>query len=222
MNGESGHVIRPTLVADQVYAVLEGWIMDGTLPAGEPLRIRRIAETVGTSVMPVREAIRRLTEAGLATTQPHRGAVVRTFTIAELINIYDVRTLLEVDAAEKGAPHLSERSVEQMEGACRRMLDAVEEGRVSDALDCDEEIIGTVYDAADNGVLMSMIETLWTQCRPYKVLGAQEAIDQGDGSLWEPQPALIEAVKRGDAGQARAITESSLLSARRRLERRLE
>ncbi|GAB3182612.1 GntR family transcriptional regulator [Nesterenkonia halophila] len=222
MDGDSGPVVQPTLVADQVYAALEGWIMDGTLPAGEPLRIQKISEMVGTSVMPVREAIRRLTEAGLASTQPHKGAVVRTFTIAELINIYDVRTLLEVDAAEKGAPHLSGRSIEQMEDSCRRMFEAVDEGRVSDALNCDEEIIGTVYDAAGNGVLMSMIENLWTQCRPYKVMGAQEAIDQGDGSLWEPQPALIEAVKHGDAERARSITERSLLSARRRLERRLE
>lgn len=212
---------RPTLVADQVYMDLERWILDGTLEAGRPLRIRDVAEKVGTSVMPVREAIRRLKEAGLVTTQPHKGAVVRAFTVGELIEIYEVRTLLESDAAERGVSHLSAADIEHMEVSCRRMLEAVEEGRVPEALDYDEQVIGALYAASGNSVLMSTIEMLWRQCRPYKVIGAEEAIEQGDESLWEPQPALIEAVKAGDVDGAREITDRSLASARRRLELRL-
>jgi DNA-binding GntR family transcriptional regulator len=52
--------VTPTLLTDQVYAVLHEAIISGELPAGSRLRIRDLAAQVGTSVMPVREAIRRL------------------------------------------------------------------------------------------------------------------------------------------------------------------
>ena len=58
--------LKPTLLTDQVYAVLHQAIVSGELPAGSRLRVRDIAAQVGTSVMPVREAIRRVEEAGLA------------------------------------------------------------------------------------------------------------------------------------------------------------
>ena len=214
--------VTPTLVADQVYEVLENAILTGKLEAGSPLRVRDMAAMVGTSVMPVREAIRRLEEAGLATRVPHRGAVVKTFTVAELIHIYDVRTTLEVDATRKGTPHVSKSDIRQMMTSLRRMQKAVDEGRIIDALDFDEELLRTLYRASGNPVLVNVIETLWLQCRPYKVIGATEALDKHDNSLWTPQPTLVDAVKAGDVEAATQITAESLASARRRLELRLE
>ena len=61
---------EPSLLADQVYAVIREAILNGEMPAGTRLRVRDLAEQVGTSVMPVREAIRRLEEAGLAERSP--------------------------------------------------------------------------------------------------------------------------------------------------------
>jgi DNA-binding GntR family transcriptional regulator len=101
------------------------------------------------------------------------------------------------------------------------MQRAVAEKRVSDALDDDEDLLRTLYSAGGNPVLMNVIETLWLQCRPYKVIGATEAIAQNDSSLWAPQPAILEAAKARDVGAATAITEQSLASARARLEKRL-
>ena len=72
--------------------------MSGELPAGARLRVRDLALQVGTSVMPVREAIRRLEEAGLAERVPHKGAVVRGLTLTELEHVYDVRILLKTEA----------------------------------------------------------------------------------------------------------------------------
>ncbi|MFD1210550.1 GntR family transcriptional regulator [Arthrobacter sp. GCM10027362] len=214
--------VTPTLVADQVYDVLRNAILTGELAGGTPLRVRDVAEMVGTSVMPVREAIRRLEEAGLATRlAAHRGAVVREFTVAELIHIYAVREILEVEAARRGAPNVDDEDIARMEAACARMQKAVAEGRVWDALDDDEDLLRTLYSAAGNPVLMDSIENLWLQCRPYKVIGATEAIANNDGSLWTPQPAILAAAKARDTAAAAALTEESLASARRRLEKRL-
>ncbi|WP_219816463.1 GntR family transcriptional regulator [Arthrobacter sp. 4R501] len=214
--------VTPTLVADQVYEVLENAILTGSLESGSPLRVRGLAAMVGTSVMPVREAIRRLEEAGLATRIPHKGAVVRTFTAAELIHIYDVRTILEVEAATQGAPQISRQDMRLMEAACGKMQKAVAEGRIIEALDLDEDVLKTLYRASGNPVLVSTIEQLWLQCRPYKVMGATEALAKNDNSLWTPQPALVQALLNGDTAAATTITADSLASALRRLELRLE
>lgn len=214
--------VTPTLVADQVYEVLENAILTGSLEPGSPLRVRDLAALVGTSVMPVREAIRRLEEAGLASRIPHKGAAVRTFTVTELIHIYDVRTILEVHAATQGASRVTRPDLGRMEASCAKMQKAVAEGRIIEALDLDEDVLRTLYRASENPVLVSTIEQLWLQCRPYKVIGATEALAKNDSTLWTPQPALVQALVAGDIDAATTITADSLASARRRLERRLE
>ncbi|MFF0990805.1 GntR family transcriptional regulator [Kocuria nitroreducens] len=222
MARQSKFTVTPMLMADQVYEALQQAIFAGDLAAGTPLRNQELADMVGTSMMPVREAIRRLEEAGLATRVPHKGAVVKKFTVEELIDIYDVRTTLEVEATRRGAGRVTDEHVRQMEEACALMQQAVAEHRVSEALDQDEAVLGTLYRAAGNAMAMTMMETLWRQCRPYKVIGATEALEHDDSSLWSFQPQLVEAARSRDVPAAVAVTEASLASARRRLEKRLQ
>ncbi|MBC7279618.1 GntR family transcriptional regulator [Nocardioides sp.] len=204
--------------ADQVYDGVAGRIFSGELRAGARLRIRDLAEDAGTSVMPVREAIQQLVKNGLAVSEPHRGARVREFTTRELIDIYDARSILEIEAVRRGAARVSRADIATMRAACERMYRAVVQVRVNDALDEDEKLLRTVYAASGNPVIMDLIEQLWIQCRAYKVMGATAAIQHQDASLWEPQPALIEAIERGDTTLATAITRESIAAARTRLE----
>lgn len=222
-DGAGGTGFRPrgvasALVADQVYEILANDIFTGRLPAGARLPVRDVAQQVGTSVMPVREAIRLLVENGLAVSHPHRGARVREFTYRELIQIYEVRSLLEVEAARQGAPAVTPTDLEEMRAACDRLYQAVVELRVSDALDEDEVLLRRLYRAGGNAVLLDTIESLWVQCRPYKVIGARAAIENHDASLWEPQPALVDALAAGDTELAIEINRESVAAARRRLE----
>ncbi len=209
---------RHQLASDQVYDVVAARIFSGELPAGARLRIRDLAEEVGTSVMPVREAIQQLVKNGLAVSEPHRGASVRAFTTRELIDIYDARSVLEIEAVRRGAARVTPADIAAMRSACERMYRAVVHGRVNDALDADEQLLRIVHEAVGNPVVTNLIELLWTQCRAYKVMGATAAIQHQDASLWEPQPALIEALEIGDVDKAVAITHDSIAAARRRLE----
>ena len=109
----------------------------GELPAGARLRVRDLALQVGTSVMPVREAIRRLEEAGLAERVPHKGAVVKGLTSTELVHVYDVRILLETHAARLGGALLAVEDSEAMWRSCAEMARAVDDGRIVDALNHD-------------------------------------------------------------------------------------
>jgi DNA-binding GntR family transcriptional regulator len=201
-----------------VYAVLHKAIVSGELPAGTRLRVRDLAEEVGTSVMPVREAIRRLEEAGLAEREPHKGAVVKGLTLEELVHVYGVRRLLEGEAARLGAERIGAGDCKRMQAEYDLMVAAINERRVADYLDHDETLLTILYGAAGNPVLVSMISTLWQRCRAYKAVGAQGTLAaEGADSLWRYQQDLLAAARAGDGAAARALSDASLDNATQRI-----
>ena len=207
-----------SLLTDQVYDMIHESIMNGDLPAGARLRVRDLAEQVGTSVMPVREAIRRLEEAGLAERSPHKGAVVKGLTLAELVHVYDVRRLLEVEAARQGARRISAADSARMQDELALMRTALDERRVVAYLDHDEALLAILYEAAENPVLVDTIRTLWQRCRAYKIVGAEGTIDTTeDDSLWTYQHRLVEAAREHDDAAAAAVNNDSLLDATARI-----
>jgi DNA-binding GntR family transcriptional regulator len=214
--------LTPTLLTDQVYAALREAIMNGELPAGSRLRVRDIAEQVGTSVMPVREAIRRLEEAGLAEREPHKGAVVKALTLEELVHVYDVRRLLEGQAAQLGSERISAEDCERMQAEYDALVAAIRERQVIDLLDRDEAMLTILFTASGNPVLVDVIRTLWQHCRAYKIVGAQGSLDAGETELlWRYQQDLLAAARKQDAAAALAVSDASLDDATRRVRARL-
>lgn len=211
-----------SLLTDRVYAAIHEAIMSGELPVGTQLKVRDLAEQVGTSVMPVREAIRRLEESGLAVRSPHRGAVVKGLTVDELEDVYDVRLVLETEAARLGASRITRKSGAAMRREYDKLMRAVAQGRLVDALNHDEAILAVLYECAGNPVLADIISGLWQRCRAYKIRGAQRAQEQSDGTLWAFQPRIVEAAEQQDPGAAADITRESLLSAKARIRATLD
>ncbi len=210
--------VTPTLLTDQVYATLHAAIISGELPAGSRLRIRDLADQVGTSVMPVREAIRRLEQAGLAEREPHKGAVVKGLTLAELVHVYGVRRLLEGEAARLGSQRITGEDCERMRADYELMLAAVEERRVVAYLDHDEDFLATLYAASGNPVLVDMIRTLWQHCRAYKIVGAHGTLDATwADSLWDYQHDLLAAACENDGDAALVVSNASLDNAAQRI-----
>ena len=210
--------VEPSLLADQVYTVIREAILHGEMPAGTRLRVRDLAAQVGTSVMPVREAIRRLEEAGLAERSPHKGAVVKGLTLPELIHVYDVRRMLEVEAARLGAKAITPDETARMQAEYGLMCTALDEGRVVAYLDHDEALLAILYGAARNPVLVQVIRGLWNQCRAYKIVGAQGSLDSPDHeSLRRYQRRLVAAAHDNDDQAAAAINEESLADATERI-----
>jgi DNA-binding GntR family transcriptional regulator len=206
-------VAPPELLTDRVFDTIHAAIMSGELPAGTQLKIRDLAEQVGTSVMPVREAIRRLEESGLAVREPHKGAVVKNLTMDELLQTYQVRILLEVEAARLGGAAVSDADCARMQQLCDQLERAVDDGDILAALNCDEALLTVLYVAGGNPVLLESIRGLWQRCRAYTIRGAQRASDLSDRSLWTFQARIVRAARSRDGDSAAAITRESMLSA---------
>ena len=205
-------------VGDQVFAAIHHAIISGDLPAGTRLRIRDLAGELGTSVMPVREAIRRLEEMGLAEAQPYRGAVVKEFTHKELLDLYTVRRLLEVEATVLGVGRVTDADLTRMKAEWVAMEAAVAQGDALDYPARDEDFLVILYLASGNAVLVELVRTLWHRCRSYKILGAEQALESGQqASLLTYQEQLLRAAADGDATTAGRITAESLDAATERI-----
>ena len=201
-------------VGDQAYNALHNAIVTGEYEAGRRLQIRDLAADLGISVMPVREAIKRLEEVGLVETQPYRGAMVKGLSSEELLQIYAVRRLLEVEAARLGAVNLGKGDITKLKALYKKLQAAIERDDVIEYLNIDEEMLTIVYSASDNVVLMEQIRSLWDRCRFFKIMGARgEFSEDIIAKLLEYQPALIEAVEAADSDAAAEVTAASIESA---------
>lgn len=210
-------VAQPGLLTDRVFDTIHAAIMSGDLPAGTQLKVRDLADQVGTSVMPVREAIRRLEESGLAVREPHKGAVVKILSMTELVHTYEVRTLLEVEAARLGGALVTDDDCAQMRQLCDQLDRAVDDNDIIAALDYDEALLAVLYTAAGNPVLLESIRSLWQRCRAYKIRGAQRAGAVADRSLWGYQARIVAAAESRDAKATAKINRASMLSAMDRI-----
>ncbi|MGI3781371.1 MAG: GntR family transcriptional regulator, partial [Janthinobacterium lividum] len=173
---------------------------------------------LGTSPMPVREAIGRLEQNGLVVRVPHCGAVVADLTPVELAHVYDTRLLLEVEATRLGCLAVDAAGLARMRAADDAMRVAVLAGRMGGALDRDEELLSILYEAGGNPVLLGLVVDLWQRCRSFKLLGAGSAESaRPDGGAWSTQRRLLAAVAMHDVDAAVAVTRESLESSRRRI-----
>lgn len=103
---------------EQAYLTLRRRLADGTYPPGSHLREEELAAQLGVSRTPVREALRRLDAEGWLRVVPNQGAFAAEWSNADIEEIFDLRALLEVHAAEHAAAAGDRAGLEAMEAAC--------------------------------------------------------------------------------------------------------
>ena len=180
-------------VSDRAFDALYTAIIHGDLEAGSRLQVRDLAESLGTSMMPVREALNRLEEFGLVETLPYRGAVVKTFSQGELLEIYSVRTLLESQAVKLGIGQCDGVCVKELEEKLQQIQQALDAQDPAGFLDAEEAMLTCVFERAGNQTLMSFIRTLWARSRYYKMVGVKDLFETGNVALLYDEAAQFVA-----------------------------
>ncbi|MEJ2865728.1 GntR family transcriptional regulator [Actinomycetospora flava] len=112
---------RAGRASERALADLREAILDGDLPAGAHLGEVEIAERLGLSRTPVREALTRLAAEGLVELEAHRGARVTRFSREDLDGIFDVRLALEPQATARAAAHVTAADLAALDALARRM-----------------------------------------------------------------------------------------------------
>jgi DNA-binding GntR family transcriptional regulator len=190
--------IARTVLREQVKDVLLQRIVSGELEPGERLVETRIAQELGTSQAPVREALRDLELLRLVESEPFRGARVRVFSEEEMIEVYPVRAALEELAARLAAANMG-GDVSALEAECEAMRDAVRRGDTNALAQHDIAFHRLIVEAAGNSVL----EQSW------KSLGVEGRITVSlYGTYMDPEEAaerhvqLVDAIRSENPGAA--------------------
>ncbi len=180
-------------------------ILKGYFKPGERLDQTELAELLGVSRSPVRDALRRLAAEGLVTMHPHRGAVVAELSPEELEEIYLIRRVLEGLAARLAVPHLDEEDL----GALREILERMDETEDADEwIDLNYRFHHTLYRAANRPRLLSIIDTLRNTVAPYirQYIATPEYRAKAQASHWR----IYQACAAGDAEAAERETVAHL------------
>ncbi len=201
--------------SDRAFDALYTAIIHGDLEAGSRLQVHDLAESLGTSMMPVREALNRLEEFGLVETLPYRGAVVKTFSQGELLEIYSVRTRLESQAVKLGIGQGDGVCVKELEEKLQQIQQALDAQDPAGFLDAEEAMLTCVFERAGNQTLMSFIRTLWARSRYYKMVGVKDVFETGNVALLYDEAAQFVA---GATTQDENMALDALLTALKRAE----
>ncbi len=169
-NTESAYTaktIQTKTAQELVYKELELAIVKGRLRPGEKLVTEKLARQMGTSRIPVREAIGRLEARNFVKVQPKKGVRVSELSEKSLKEILEIRLLLELDAAMKSTVSSNEATLEKLKEFNNQYSDAQMKNDADEALRINEEFHFTIYREAQMPILFSMIQNLWYQVSPY-------------------------------------------------------
>ena len=150
-------------LAGRLTSSIRQEITDGVRLPGERLRPAEIAERYGTSLIPVREAIRVLTAHGLLRAEPNKGVYVSQLSIGTLQQVMRVRGVLEGLALSEAFGNFTEANFLALEELC----DEMDRCPVSELLGLNRKFHLSIYAVAQNETLYDLIERVWFRVEPY-------------------------------------------------------
>lgn len=154
---ESSSVPR-SLLRDDVFTRLRDAIVDGTFAPGEQLRDHELADWLGVSRTPVREALLRIGDTGLVVARPGRSTVVSDVDPDAVREARDVVAALHQLAVREAVGRLTKADLRRMREANRRFRAALRAGDVEGAIVADDELHGVPVDVAGNRALRAVLE----------------------------------------------------------------
>ena len=211
---------RETL-GERVTRELRELLISGRVAPGEKLSLRKVAEALGVSMMPVREAVSRLAADGALEVLPGRAVHVPVLTLAQFRELTRIRLVVEGFAAEEAARQVdaAEMTVIGRFEEKFRLAAGQEPHDPAELVAINREFHFALYRAAGMTSLVEMIERLWLKAGPILNLDmrAEPARIKG-GSAVQSHAGIVEALRARDAVAARAALQADISAAARHIE----
>lgn len=181
---------------DVVFKTLRQEILTGELKPGERLMEIHLANRLGVSRTPIREAIRMLELEGLVTMIPRRGAEVANITEKNLRDVLEVRRVLDALAVSLACERITEEEKEQLRMACIAFAKATETKNVTTIARADVALHDIIIKAAGNDRLAQIVGNLGEQMYRYRFEYIKD--ESTHASLVEEHRIIYESIVRGD------------------------
>ncbi|MEP9352647.1 GntR family transcriptional regulator [Xanthobacter sp. KR7-65] len=215
LDARVARIVRQTL-ADQVYGDLKELLLAGRAAPGERFTLRGLAAAIGTSAMPVREAVSRLVAENALEVLPNRAVRVPLMSRARFVELRLIRISLEGLAVTTAAAGASDAEIAEVV-RFERLFAAERAKKKPDgavAMRHNKDLHFALYRAAHLPTLMQMIESLWLQVGPVLNLdfrAGPERVRQGEAHLHHAR--LVAALAARDPEAAREALVADIWSA---------
>jgi DNA-binding GntR family transcriptional regulator len=193
---------RPVPLRQSVYDALIDLIVGGELPPGQHMVETELAQQLGVSRQPIREALHRMEAEGWVDLRPSQGAFVHVPTDGEVDELLDVRMLLEAETGRLAAlAVVSPAQLSRLREICREGQEAAEADDFSAAVTANNAFHAEVAAIGGNAVLAELADIVGRRVQWYYRMVAPA---RGHGS-WTEHAELIEAIEAGDSERAESL-----------------
>ena len=200
------HNHRP--LREIVYEELKRQILMGEITPGTRMMEVELAEKMGVSRTPVREAIRKLEKEGLVAIEPRRGAYASDISIKDMLDVLEVRQDLEGMAAAMAARKVTDDEKKAFIKANTAYMEAVKSGDTEEIIRCDEVFHKLIGDFSGNKTLNQLLSQVQELALRFRYLYYD------DFSRYEKMPMeheeIEEAILSGDSRKARIVAEEHI------------
>jgi DNA-binding GntR family transcriptional regulator len=197
-------------LADWAYEVLLDRMLSREMPPGLLLQERALSEALNISRTPIREALARLEAEGFVTRHAGRLLMVRELPASELMEIFHVRSILEVEGIALATERISEAALAKL----RLLFETQMQGPIPDGgnhWDADDRLHGTIAEASGNAVLAQLVRSLRRKTRMFNLKRMPERFLPGS----REHLAIITALERRDVAAAREAMALHLENSKR-------
>lgn len=209
-------LLRAHSLSTVVQGELERQIISGEIGSGTKLNEVDVANALGVSRGPVREAFRALGQAGLVRVEKNRGVFVRQVSLDEANEFYEVRAALEGLIGRLAARRIAIDEIEQLRGVVKRMHQVQKVSRPEDYFALNVEFHDGLARAARNNALLENYRQVVNQLDLYRRATISRSVENIPLSTQEHE-AIVEAVAARDEVRAQALLTEHVLVSRARL-----
>ena len=189
---------------DVVFQTLRQAILRGELQPGERLMEIHLAQKLGVSRTPVREAIRKLELEGLVLMIPRKGAIVAEITVSDLEDVLEVRMALEELAVKHACRHVTREQLEEMRYLSDQFKKTLYGDDVGACAQADMKFHEAIYAATRNGRLVQILNNLREQMYRYRMEYLKDR--QSHNFLVHEHEEILAALEQRDEKKALEVT----------------
>ena len=189
-----------------VYEQLKMQILTGHITPGTRMMEVDLADEMGVSRTPVREAIRKLEKEGLVTIEPRRGAYASDISIKDMVDTLEVREDLESLSAYLAAQRMTEEQVEELSKVTEGYSEAIKNGDTENMIHYDEMFHKCIVAGSGNKTLMQISETVQELTLRFRYMYYDDFTRYG--SMPNEHMHIVEAIREGNATAARSAASN--------------
>ena len=194
---------------DVVFNTLRDAILTGKLVPGERLMENQLAEKLGVSRTPVREALRMLELENLVELVPRKGAQVLDMSEKDITNILEVRSALEGQATSLACKKMTKEDLQQLKNMEVDFEKAVADNDVEHFVDIDEDFHDLIFAATENDKLISIFRNLRIQLYRYRMAQAKNN-ETSMSTIVAHHRSIIRAIENHDAEEGASIAQGHI------------